>query len=138
MHPVKTVRIFLSSPCDVATEREQARDLLLGLARGPFVRGRVHIDVVSWDDPHGGATMDARLTPQQAVDRRLPTPAECDLTVVVLWGRMGTPLTEKRADGTAAAAATVLPAGYRVQQQRLQSNRGNRFAFQLLDARKGR
>jgi formylglycine-generating enzyme required for sulfatase activity len=106
MDPVRTVRIFLSSPGDVAAERAQARDLLLGLARGAFVRGRVHIDVVSWDDPHGRATMDARLTPQQAVDRSLPTPAECDLTVVLLWGRMGTPLTETKADGTPYLSGT--------------------------------
>ena len=103
---MKTVRIFLSSPGDVATERAEARELLLGLARGPFVRGRVHIDVVSWDDPHGGATMDARYTPQQAVNRGLTTPAECDLTVVLLWGRMGTPLTETKADGSPYVSGT--------------------------------
>src|SRR4030095_3209383 len=40
---VQTVRIFLSSPGDVAAERAAVRDLLLGLARGAFVRGRVHI-----------------------------------------------------------------------------------------------
>jgi hypothetical protein len=106
MDPVKTVRIFLSSPGDVAAERESVRDLLLGLARGAFVRDRLHIDVVSWDDPHGGATMDARFTPQQAVDRSLPTPAECDLTVVLLRGRMGTPLTETRADGSPYLSGT--------------------------------
>jgi hypothetical protein len=82
-----SVRVFLSSPGDVAADRAQAVDLLLGLAREPLLRGRVHIDVVSWDDPHGCATMDARLTPQQAVDRSLPTPGACDLTVVLLWGR---------------------------------------------------
>jgi hypothetical protein len=103
---VRTVRIFLSSPGDVAAERAQAHELLLGLARGPFVRGRVHIDVVSWDDPHGGATMDARFTPQEAVNRGLPTPAQCDLTVVLLWGRMGTPLTETKADGTPYLSGT--------------------------------
>jgi formylglycine-generating enzyme required for sulfatase activity len=106
MDPVKTVHIFLSSPGDVAAERAEVRDLLLGLARGPFVRGRVLIDVVSWDDPYAGATMDARLTPQQAVDRSLPTPAQCDLTVVLLWGRMGTPLTEMKADGTPYLSGT--------------------------------
>jgi hypothetical protein len=66
----------------------------------------VHIDVVSWDDPHAPAQMDARFTPQQAVDRSLPTPAECDVTVVLLWGRMGTPLTEKKADGTRYLSGT--------------------------------
>lgn len=104
--PIRTVRIFLSSPGDVAAERTQVRDVLLGLARGPFVRGCVHIDVVTWDDPHAPAPMDAQLTPQQAVDRGLPTPAECDLTVVLLWGRMGTPLTEKKADGTPYLSGT--------------------------------
>ena len=103
---IRTVRIFLSSPGDVATERTQVRDLLLGLARGPFVRGRLLIDVVSWDDPLAPAQMDARLTPQQAVDCSLPTPAECDLTVVLLWSRMGTPLAEKKADGTAYLSGT--------------------------------
>ena len=39
--------VFLSSPGDVAGARGQVRELLLGLARAPFVHGRVHIDVVS-------------------------------------------------------------------------------------------
>ena len=103
---MNAVRIFLSSPGDVAAERALAREFLLGLARGPFVRGRIHIDVASWDDPHGGATMDARFTPQKAMNRDLPTPAECDLTVVLLWGRMGTPLAEEKVDGTQYLSGT--------------------------------
>jgi formylglycine-generating enzyme required for sulfatase activity len=103
---VPTFRIFLSSPGDVAVEQIEVRDLLLGLARTPFVRGRLHIDVVTWDDPHGSAPMDARFTPQQAVDRGLPMPADCDLTVVLLWGRMGTPLTDQKADGTRYLSGT--------------------------------
>jgi len=39
-----------SASGDVAAERKEVRELLPGLARGPFVRGRVHIDVVSWDE----------------------------------------------------------------------------------------
>ena len=70
---LRTVRIFLSSPGDVAAERAQARDLLLGLARGPFVRGRVHIDVVSWDDPHAPAH-DGRAA--HAAAGRRPQPAD--------------------------------------------------------------
>ena len=56
--------------------------------------------------PHAPAQMDARFTPQQAVDRSLPTPADCDLTIVLLWSRMGTPLTETRADGTPYLSGT--------------------------------
>jgi hypothetical protein len=33
-------------------------------------------------------------------------PAECDLAIVLLWGRMGTPLTEKKADGTPYLSGT--------------------------------
>ena len=106
MHLVETFRIFLSSPRDVADDRAKARELLLGLARGPFVRDLVHIDVVSWDDLSAPATMDFRATPKQAVDRSLPTPADCDLTVVLLWGQMGTPLTENRPDGTPYLSGT--------------------------------
>lgn len=101
-----TFRIFLSSPGDVAEERAKARDLLLGLARGPFLRDKVHIDVVTWDDPFAPAPMDGRYSPQQAVDRGLPTPDQCDLTIVLLWSRMGTPLEEKKADGTPYRSGT--------------------------------
>jgi hypothetical protein len=97
---MKPVRIFLSSPGDVGEERTLVRDLLLNLDRTPLLKDRVRIDVVSWDDPHAPAPMDAHLSPQEAVNRGLPKPSECDLVVVLLWGRMGTPLTEKKADGT--------------------------------------
>jgi hypothetical protein len=50
--------------------------------------------------------LDARFTPQQAINRSLPTPADCDLTVMLLWGRMGTPLAEKKADGTPYLSGT--------------------------------
>ena len=103
---VRSVRIFVSSPGDVVNERTKVRELLLNLDRTPLLHDRVHLDVVSWDDPYAPAPMDARLTPQQAVDRGLPTPAECDLTVVLLWSRMGTPLTEKKADGTPYLSGT--------------------------------
>ena len=33
----------------------------------------------------------ASCCPGWRVDRSPPTPAECDLTVVLLWSRMGTP-----------------------------------------------
>ena len=36
--------------------------------------------------------MDARITPQQAVNRFGPKPSECDVVLVILWARMGTHL----------------------------------------------
>ena len=43
------IRVFLSSPGDVADERALARRLLKEeLPYDPFLRGRVAFDVVSW------------------------------------------------------------------------------------------
>jgi hypothetical protein len=88
--------VFLSSPGDVVEERKAARTILKRVPAGPFLRGRITLDVVSWDDPDAPVPMLANLSPQEAVNRGLPTPAACDLTVVVLWSRMGTPLGELR------------------------------------------
>ena len=99
--PGRPLRIFLSSPGDVAEERTLAREVLQRLQRTPLLKGKVDSDVVSWDDPDAPAAMFATLTPQEAVNRGLPKPSECDLTVVILWSRMGTPLSKPpKADGS--------------------------------------
>jgi hypothetical protein len=38
--------------------------------------------------------MDAHVTPQEAVNRGLTLPSRCDVVVVLLWSRLGTPLPE--------------------------------------------
>lgn len=77
------------------------REVLRDLQSDPLLRGKLAIEVVSWDDPDAPSPMPANLTPQQAVDRGLPRPSECDLVVVILWGRMGTPLeTPRKEDGS--------------------------------------
>jgi hypothetical protein len=48
------LRVFLSSPGDVASERAIARSVIEQLQYDPFVRGRVTFDVVAWDRPGGG------------------------------------------------------------------------------------
>ncbi len=102
------LRIFLSSPGDVADERAQARRLVERLGRDPSFRLKAMIEAVAWDDPDAPTPMLAQLTPQQAVDRHLPKPSACDIVVVVLWARMGTPLPPECR--TACAAGPALPA----------------------------
>src|SRR5262249_8521281 len=88
-------RVFLSSPGDVSEERALAREIIKQeLPYDPFLRGQASLDVVSWDDPSSPTPMLASLTPQEAIDRGLPKPSECDFVVVILWGRMGTPLPD--------------------------------------------
>lgn len=52
--------------------------------------------------------MPAHLTPQQAIGQNLPSPSECDIVIVILWSRLGTPLTDeaRRSDGTAYLSGT--------------------------------
>ena len=88
------VRIFLSSPGDVADERKIARELIEGeLQKHPSYRG-LKLEVITWDDPDARIPMLASETPQQSVNNARPRPSTCDIVVVILWARMGTLLPE--------------------------------------------
>jgi hypothetical protein len=78
------------------------------LLRGHAWKDKFSIDPVRWDDPHAPAPMDAHLTPQEAVNRSLPKPSQCDVVVVILWGRMGTPLpgSYQKPDGSLYLSGT--------------------------------
>lgn len=104
-----TIKVFLSSPGDVVEERRIALETMRALEDSPLLRDRVHLQVVAWDDPAASAPLDARETPQASVNRWAGRPADCDLTIVVLWSRLGTPLPAAltRADGTRFASGTV-------------------------------
>jgi hypothetical protein len=66
----RSYRIFLSSPGDVTAERQIARDLLKNeLPYDPLLKGRVHFEVVSWDDAVSPTPMLATMSPQEAVNR---------------------------------------------------------------------
>ena len=93
MSSIQLIRIFLSSPGDVAEERKYAIDLIKDvLPYRPAFRDKVTCEVVAWDDPAAQIPMVANETPQESVNRTRPRPATCDITVVILWSRMGTPL----------------------------------------------
>jgi hypothetical protein len=92
---VPLVRIFISSPGDVPEEREAARTVVdQELAKAPAFAGRIAFEVVAWDDPAARIPLLANETPQDTINRSRPRPATCDIVVVVLWSRMGTPLPD--------------------------------------------
>jgi hypothetical protein len=92
--PPQHLRVFLSSPGDVADERGLARRVLKDeLPYDPLLQGRVTFEVISWDDPTARIPLLANLTPQESVNRGMPKPSACDVVVVILWSRMGTPLS---------------------------------------------
>jgi HEAT repeat protein len=84
-------RIFLSSPGDVPEERALAIKVIHELPDEPSLKDRVTLEAVAWEKP-GAPPMEAGLTPQQAINAGLSKPSDCDVVVVILWSRMGTPL----------------------------------------------
>jgi hypothetical protein len=101
-------RIFLASPGDVRDERELARGVIEQVRAERAFRGRVDLEIIAWDQPGAEVAMDAGLTPQAAIEKGLPKPSQCDLVIVILWSRMGTPLPAEytKPDGTAYLSGT--------------------------------
>lgn len=48
---VPRIRVFLSSPGDVADERELARQVIADLPYDPLLRSAVSFEIVAWDAP---------------------------------------------------------------------------------------
>jgi WD40 repeat protein len=90
--PPKLVRIFISSPSDVAEERRVAAELIeQELAKREAFRKPVKLDPFWHDDPNSDTPFLARRSAQAAVDQRLRS-ADVDIVVAILWARMGTPV----------------------------------------------
>src|SRR5262249_30722568 len=71
--------------------------------------GGVSILPIAWDRPGNGVPMRITMTPQTAIKEGLPMPSQCDIVIVLLWGRMGTPLAHpeyKKQDGSAYLSGT--------------------------------
>jgi formylglycine-generating enzyme required for sulfatase activity len=105
---VPVLRIFLSSPGDVADERKIARELIEGeLQKRPTYR-QLKLEVIAWDDPDARIPLLANEPPQESVNNARPRPSTCDIVIVILWARMGTPLPEtiRKPDGTRYLSGT--------------------------------
>ena len=107
-HSPRHLRVFLASPGDVADERALALGVLEQLPYDPLLRGRITLETVAWDKPGAGTPMLATMTPQEAIKKDLPTPAECDIVIVIFWSRMGMPLPAewKKPDGSGYLSGT--------------------------------
>jgi ketosteroid isomerase-like protein len=81
-----TIRIFISSPGDVAQERVIAERVVERL-QGEFAR-RATLDVIRWEREPLRAT--------EHFQEQITPPAETDISVFILWSRLGTPLPEDK------------------------------------------
>ena len=95
---LKTLRIFISSPGDVAEERLIARRVI-GRLDSQF-GDIVGIEAVYWEN--------RPLVATASFQEQLPNPSETDIVLTILWSRLGTILPNhiKRADGSHYASGT--------------------------------
>ena len=89
---METYRVFLSSPSDVATERDRAEVVVkkLNAERIDYPQ----LELVRWEQEYYGA--------DSTFQDQIPRPSECQLVVCIFWKRIGSELPERyvRSDGT--------------------------------------
>ncbi|HXI29465.1 MAG TPA: AAA family ATPase, partial [Vicinamibacterales bacterium] len=102
------LRVFISSPGDVGDERRIAREVIDQLPHEPLLEGKVTIEAVAWDAPEAPAPLAASETPQESVNRYKGLAADADLTIVIVWRRIGTPFIgpQRKPDGTPYLSGT--------------------------------
>ena len=105
----QVLKVFLSSPGDLGPERDVIRDIVILLSNDPLVHQHFYLILVGWDTPNALVPLSATRTPQDSVNEYLGYPKDCDLTIVLIWSRLGTPLPKSltRADGTQYESGTV-------------------------------
>ena len=100
--PVRTIRIFISSPGDVAEERDRARFVIDGLRRR--YAGRLVLKPVLWED----LPLQGDISFQEGIDCVLSGDTSVDVAVFILWSRLGSALGAglQRQDGTKYRSGT--------------------------------
>ena len=96
--PLRSLRVFVSSPGDVAEERLIARRVI-GRLEAQF--GDVlHIEPLFWEHEPLLATA--------SFQEQMPRPSEADIAIVILWSRIGTTLPGhmQRPDGSLYSSGT--------------------------------
>lgn len=99
---MRTIRIFISSPGDVAEERDRARRVIEGLRRR-YSR-HFYLKPVLWED----LPLQADASFQQGIDLVLSHERGIDIAIFVLWSRLGSALGPliKKDDGSEYRSGT--------------------------------
>jgi hypothetical protein len=99
---MQTIRVFISSPGDVAEERDRARQVIEGLRRR-YAR-HFYLKPVLWEE----LPLQADMSFQSGIDMVLSREAGVDIAVFILWSRLGSPLgaTIRKSDGGAYRSGT--------------------------------
>ena len=100
-----TLRIFVSSPSDVAAERGRVK--LVADRFNAQLEGIVRLEVLRWED----AFYTAAHSFQEAIDGALGNMAATDMVLCIVWKRAGlklNPAIWRRSDGSPYESGTVL------------------------------
>jgi formylglycine-generating enzyme required for sulfatase activity len=142
METTNILRIVLSSPSDVADEREAMVKVIDELNRGIARDRRLHLELIRWEtDAYPDFHADG---PQGAIDAALEI-QRCDVLLGIFWKRFGTPVKEALS-GTEheirAALASCATSGrprimiyFKEAERPLQSAEDHRQYARVLDFR---
>lgn len=122
----RILRIFVSSPSDVAAERGRVK--LVADRFNAQLEGIVRIDVLRWED--GFYT--AAHSFQEAIDGAIGNMAATDMVLCIVWKRAGlklNPAIWRRADGSPYESGTVLEFETAVDVSRKQNGVPDVFLF---------
>ncbi len=122
----RILRIFVSSPSDVAAER--ARVKLVADRLNAQLEGVVHLDVLRWED----AFYTAAHSFQEAIDGAIGNMSATDMVLCIVWKRAGLKLDPAiwcRPDGSPYESGTVLEFETAVKVSREQSGVPDVYLF---------
>jgi tetratricopeptide (TPR) repeat protein len=122
----KILRIFVSSPSDVAPERERVK-LVADRLNGEL-EGLVRLEILRWED----AFYTAAHSFQEAIDSAIGNMSATDMVVCIVWKRAGlrlNPAIWRRADGSAYESGTVLEVETAVEVSRKHSGVPDVYLF---------
>jgi len=136
------VKVFLGSPADVTEDRNTAARVLKSIEGNAAFRGRLTIEVFTYDDPSAPTAMPATETPELAIAKFGGRPSRHDITIILLWSRMGTrlPSSVRRRDGSTYDSGTQweLEDARRAGRDAFVYLRSDPPAPELLDSAEGR
>jgi hypothetical protein len=121
-----TLRIFVSSPSDVAAERGRVK--LVAERFNAQLEGIVRLEVLRWED----AFYTAAHSFQEAIDGALGNMAATDMVLCIVWKRAGlklNPAIWRRSDGSPYESGTVLEFETAVDISRRQAGTPDVFLF---------
>lgn len=124
---MRTVKLFVSSPKDVAFERQRVQWVADRLS-GEFMH-KVQFDVILWEHSVYSATGGGY---QEQISKRA-VPADCDIVLAIFWARLGSPLpagfTERMPDGNPYPSGTAFEVLSALEERKRNGHHPDVFVF---------